>query len=465
MPLCKSITIATLTFTLFSFLFFSINHATAAASGAAHLESESESESGNSECEGRWVHIRKLPSRFNLDLLTNCSAYPIYDDFCPFLANHGLGHKTHNRSHSWYRTDPFMLELLFHRRILEYPCLTPDPSIADAIFLPYYGAIDSLRYLYGPEVNSSADHGLSLYRFLQKNNPKIWSRYSGHDHFLVLARPAWDFSQPLSNDPPLWGTSFLELPQFYNITALTLESRPWPWQEHAVPYPTSFHPPTLALLYSWIARVRRARRTTLMLFAGGGGVASAPNVRHSIRSECENSTAISNNPTTGTTTSGQFKDCQIVDCSNGVCEHDPIRFMRPMLQSSFCLQPPGDTPTRRSTFDGILAGCIPVFFEELSAKSQFGWHLPEDQYREFSVFIPKEEVVAKGLRITSVLKTIPAVEVRRMRDKLIDMIPRIMYRRHGSSLGLRAEKDAFDLAVEGALGRIRTRIEGLRTVR
>ncbi|XP_043724087.1 probable xyloglucan galactosyltransferase GT19 [Telopea speciosissima] len=456
MPPCKSITIATLILLLF--LLFSINFATAAASGAAHLESESES--SNSDCEGRWIHIRKLPSRFNLDLLTNCSAYPIYDDFCPYLANHGLGHKTHNRSHNWYRTDPFMLELLFHRRILEYPCLTPDPSLAQAIFLPYYGAIDSLRYLYGPEVNSSADHGLSLYRFLQQDSPQIWSRYSGHDHFLVLARPAWDFSQPLSNDPLIWGTSFLELPEFYNITALTLESRAWPWQEHALPYPTSFHPPTLALLHSWIARVRRARRTTLMLFAGGGGVASAPNVRHSIRNECENSTAVGNDPTIG----GQFKDCEIVDCSSGVCEHDPIRFMRSMLQSSFCLQPPGDTPTRRSTFDGIIAGCIPVFFEELSAKSQFGWHLPENQYGEFSVFIPKEEVVSKGLRITDVLKAIPAMEVRRMREKVIEMLPRIMYKRHGSSLGLRAEKDAFDLAVEGTLNKIRSRIEELTAV-
>ncbi|KAJ4950161.1 hypothetical protein NE237_026993 [Protea cynaroides] len=453
---CKSIPRLTFTF----FLFFSLSSATAAA---AHLQSESEN--SNSECKGRWIHIRKLPSRFNLDLLTNCSAYPIYDDFCPYLANHGLGHKTHNRSHSWYRTDPSMLELLFHRRILEYPCLTPDPSLANAIFLPYYAGIDSLRYLYGPEVNSSAEHGLSLYRFLQQDNPQIWSRYSGHDHFLVLARPAWDFSQRLSNDPPLWGTSFLELREFYNITALTYESRAWPWQDHAIPYPTSFHPPTLALLRLWITRVRRARRNTLILFAGGGGVSAAPNIRHSIRSECDNSSAISNDTTTGTLISGQSKVCEIVDCSSGVCEHDPIRFMRPMLQSTFCLQPPGDTPTRRSTFDGILAGCIPVFFEELSAKSQYGWHLPEDQYEQFSVFIPKEEVVSKGLRIIHVLKAIPAVEIRRMREKLIEMIPRIMYRRHGSSLGLKAEKDAFDLAVEGTLTRIGSRIEELLAVR
>lgn len=373
------------------------------------------------------------------------------DDLCPYLANHGLGQKTHNRSHSWYRTDPSMLELIFHRRILEYPCLTQDPTLANAIYLPYYSSLDALRYLYGSEYNSSAQHGLHLFHFLQHNNPQIWNRNNGHDHFLVMARPAWDFSQPLSNDPPIWGTSFLELPQFYNLTALTLESRAWPWQEHAVPYPTSFHPPNLGLLESWITRVRRSKRPVLTLFAGGGGVSSAPNIRRSIRTECENATSDSSYETL----------CEIVDCSNGVCEHDPLRFMRPMLQASFCLQPPGDTPTRRSTFDAILAGCIPVFFEELSAKTQYGWHLPEAEFEEFSVFIPKEEVVFKGLRILDVLQRIPRVRVRRMRERVLELIPSVLYRKHNSSPGLITKKDAFDLAIDGTLDKIRSRLQDL----
>ncbi|KAL6007903.1 putative xyloglucan galactosyltransferase gt19 [Asimina triloba] len=399
-----------------------------------------------SGCDGRWIHIRNLPSSFNLGILSRCADYPIYDDFCPYIANHGLGHKTHNRSHSWYRTDPTMLELIFHRRILEYPCLTPDPSRADAIYLPYYAGLDALRYLYGPDVNSSAEHGLELFQFLQDDRPEIWARSYGHDHFLVMARPAWDFSQPLENDPPVWGTSFLELPEFYNVTALTLEARAWPWQEHAVPYPTSFHPPSLQRLRGWLARARRSRRTQLMLFAGGGGVAAAPNIRHSIRAECENASS----------------RCEVVDCSGGVCEHDPIRYMRPMLRTSFCLQPPGDTPTRRSTFDGILAGCIPVFFEEGSAMTQYGWHLREGEYREFSVYIPKEEVVFGGRKIAETLASIGMAEVSRMREKLLEVAPRIMYRRHGSSEGLRAVKDGFDLAVDGVFHRSRSRAKDSR---
>lgn len=192
-----------------------------------------------------------------------------------------------------------------------------------------------------------------------------------------------------------------------------------------------------------------------MLFAGGGGVSATPNIRRSIRNECLNATNLS------LTDAGYSKVCEIVDCSNGICELDPLRYMKPMLQASFCLQPPGDTPTRRSTFNGILAGCIPVFFEEQSAKSQYGWHLREDEYGQFSVSIAKEDVVFKGVKILDVLMAIPKSEVRRMREKVIQLIPRIMYRRHGSSMGLRSKKDAFDIAIEGTLHRIRSRLQNL----
>lgn len=310
-----------------------------------------------------------------------------------------------------------------------------------------------MKYLYGPEVNNSFQHGMDLYQYISKtDSPAIWDRNLGHDHFLVLARSAWDFSQPLGNDPLVFGTSFLELPEFYNVTALIPEARAYPWQEKAIPYPTSFHPPSLSFLQSWINRVKRSKRSTFMLFAGGGGISANPNIRRSIRLECENVTKLSPNGT------GYSSLCEFIDCSNGVCEHDPLKVMKPMLQASFCLQPPGETPTRRSTFDSILAGCIPVFFEHLTARKQYGWHLPEDRYNEFSVFIEKEDVVFKGVKILDVLRRIPRVEVRRMKEKVIEMLPRVIYRRHGSSLGMKETKDAFDIAVEGTLQRIKSRL-------
>ncbi|XP_078448106.1 exostosin family protein [Wolffia australiana] len=412
-------------------LLFLLAAAATAATGQAEL------------CDGRRIHIRRLPARFNDDLLLNCSAYtPLYDDLCPYLANDGLGEKTFDHSVSWYRSDSAALEPLFHRRLLDYPCLEPNPLAADAIFLPYYASLDALRYLYGPEINSSADHGLDLFEFLTEDSPRIWDRRRGHDHFLVMAGPAWDFSQSLEADPPVWGTSFLQLPEFFNVTALVLESRRWAWQEQAVPYLTSFHPPSQARLEAWLGRARRARRRRLMMFAGGaaGGPGSPPNIRRSIRAECENRSEL----------------CELVDCAGGVCAREPVRYVRPMLRSVFCLQPPGQTPTRRSTFDAIVAGCIPVFFQEDSAQTQYAWHLPEEEFPQFSVLIPKEDVVAGGISIAETLLAVPQAEIRRMREKLLQLAPRVVYRPRRS-----AAKDAVDLAIEGVLAKIARRVEFL----
>ncbi|KAJ8511704.1 hypothetical protein OPV22_002138 [Ensete ventricosum] len=412
--------------------------------------------SDRSECNGRWIYIRELPSRFNTDLLATCDDFPILFEIreqpeksiIPFLANHGLGPRTHNRSRSWYRTEPLFFELFFHRRMLEYPCLTADPVAADAIFVPYYTGLAALPFLFSPaHWNFSALHGRDLAKWLiRRDRPAIWARFGGHNHFLAVAGSASDFD----NDPaqtPLWGTAFLSLPEFYNLTVFTLESRAWSLQEHSVPPPTSFHPANLARLDAWLARARRSRRPTLMLFAGGAAPGSGrPNVVSSIHAECELRRDL----------------CELVDCSGGVCIHDPARFMRPMLRARFCLQPPSETPTRRSTFDGILAGCIPVFFEEASAANQFGWHLPRRRYDEFSVLIPKEEVMFGGQRIADVLEAIPPARVRRMREAVLELAPGVMYRRHGSSAALRARKDAIDLAIEGALRRIQRRVQAIQ---
>ncbi|EMS47196.1 Xyloglucan galactosyltransferase KATAMARI1 [Triticum urartu] len=150
---------------------------------------------------------------------------------------------------------------------------------------------------------------------------------------------------------------------------------------------------------------------------------SWPNIRGSILAECANRTDA----------------CVVVDCSAGKCSHDPVRYMRPMLGAKFCLEPPGDTPTRRSTFDAILAGAV-----------------------RRVLCVQKETVVLGGVKIAETLAAVPDAEVRRMRERALEMAPRVLYRRHGSTAELReAGNDAVDLAVDGALRRIRRRARAL----
>jgi len=186
-----------------------------------------------------------------------------------------------------------------------------------------------------------------------------------------------------------------------------------------------------------------------MLYAGGVSRPSRPNIRGAILAECANRTSAV---------------CTVVDCSAAACGLNPVAYMRPMLKANFCLQPPGDSPSRRSTFDAIVAGCIPVFFEHAAARMHYGWHLPRGRYDQFSVTIPKESVVMGDVRIADVLAAVPEDKVARMRERVLEMAPRVVYRRHGSAADLReATKDAVDLAVEGVLRRIRRRVSALES--
>jgi len=131
--------------------------------------------------------------------------------------------------------------------------------------------------------------------------------------------------------------------------------------------------------------------------------------------------------------------------------------MRVFQSSVYCLQPPGDSYTRRSIFDSILAGCIPVFFHPGTAYAQYLWHFPTNG-TEYSVYIPVRNVKDWKGNVEKILLGIPKDREMAMREEVIGLIPRIIYADPRSRL--EAFEDAFDLAVKGVL----ERVEGVRRV-
>ncbi|KAJ7980843.1 xyloglucan galactosyltransferase KATAMARI1-like [Quillaja saponaria] len=131
--------------------------------------------------------------------------------------------------------------------------------------------------------------------------------------------------------------------------------------------------------------------------------------------------------------------------------HKPVFVMKMFQSSVFCIQPPGDSYTRRSTFDSILAGCIPVFFHPGSAYIQYLWHLPKD-YTRYSVFITGKDVKDGKISIEKILHRIPKSKVVTMREEVIRMIPRVIYADPRSRL--ENFEDAFDITVKGVLERV-----------
>ena len=390
-------------------------------------------------CSGRYVYIHDLPSRFNEDMLKNCQSLSAWTDMCLYLSNMGLGPRLSNSERAfsntgWFGTNQFSLEVVFHNRMKQYDCLTNDSSLASAIFVPFYAGLDVARYLwYGKELKDTASTDLSKWLAEQPEWKDMW----GRNHFAVAGRISWDFRRQ-TNILSQWGNGLMYLPTFKNMTLLTIESSPWHRNDFAVPYPTYFHPSNDNEVFQWQNRMRRQRRRFLFSFAG----APRPNLPDSIRNQIIDQCSASR------------RKCKLLECGlvGSKC-HTPVNVMKMFQSSVFCLQPPGDSYTRRSVFDSILAGCIPVFFHPGSAYVQYLWHLPKN-YTKYSVFIPGNSIKSGNASIEKILHRIPREEVVAMREEVIRLISKVIYANPKSRL--ETLEDAFDIAVKAVLERVET---------
>ncbi|KAL3831749.1 hypothetical protein ACJMK2_023463 [Sinanodonta woodiana] len=83
-----------------------------------------------------------------------------------------------------------------------------------------------------------------------------------------------------------------------------------------------------------------------------------------------------------------------------------------LMNSVFCLQPGGLTPSRKSIYDSIQSGCIPVLFKDSRPIIlAFPDKIP---YTDFTVTIPQEHVVANTTSVLSYLKAISRTRISQM---------------------------------------------------
>lgn len=380
------------------------------------------------ECEGRYVYEHKLDPYFNLDLLKQCKKLNIWQDLCPMLENGGLGPKLDNTlgafsDSDWYQTNQFMLEEIFHNRMRRYKCLTNDSKQADAIFVPFYAGLEISMNLWGANITVRDTAPNRLFNWLTAQ-PE-WKRFNGHDHFLVGGRITWDFRRETDEEKD-WGNKLFVLPPSLNMTMLAIEASPFHHNDVAVPYPTYFHPSSKQSIQSWQARMRTMERKSLFSFVGAPRPNYITDVRGKIIHQCIGSSY-----------------CRLLNCSddnNRICSY-PENVMEVFEHSVFCLQPTGDSYTRRSTFDSMLAGCIPVFFHEFAAYSQYVWHLPGN-HSSYSVYIN-----VNTTSIEEALLKYSKKEIQNMREVVIQTIPAIVYSDPRSS-PLGDVRDAFDISLQ-----------------
>ncbi|KAL2621361.1 hypothetical protein R1flu_001566 [Riccia fluitans] len=392
-------------------------------------------------CNGRYIYLYDLPSKFNADLIAQCDTLMRYVNLCDYLSHDGMGQVLKSEEGkaailtpegSWYMTHQYTLEPIFHARMKSYDCLTSDKSKASLFYIPYYGALDVNRWEFAENATNKDRDALTMDLVDWLRGQESWRRTNGLDHVLVLGEISFDFRRP---DYGFWGSTLLELPQEVAASTLLVERHVWAWNEIGVPYPTSFHPNSGDEIRAWQSQCEKSERKYLVSFAGMPRPKMQGNIRGYLIQQCLDSP----------------EDCFFLRCEHDVCSR-PDSTMELFLHSHFCMQPPGDSPSRRSVFDSLIGGCIPVLLNPYTAYYQYPWHLPEDS-KSFSVYIPAEHVISGKANVIEILKTISIEERAEMRVRIIhDILPGLLYSKPGAEHP--SYRDAFDITIEGLLQRV-----------
>ncbi|KAF6160325.1 hypothetical protein GIB67_019094 [Kingdonia uniflora] len=400
--------------------------------------------SSQKECGWGMFYVYELPEMFNKELFDKCDELNPWNSRCVALSNHGFGPRAvtlggvvpENLTSAWFWTDQFAAEIIFHNRVMGHKCRTLEPEGATGFYVPFYAGLAVGKYLWSDNFSARDRdfHSVMLLKWLQEQ--LFWKRSYGWDHFIMMGRISWDFRRSRDSD---WGSSFIYMPAMLNVTRLLIERNPWDYFDVGVPYPTGFHPRSDTDIVEWQNYVGARNRTSLYSFAGATRADIKDDFRGFVMNNCYNESV----------------KCRVVDCAKTKCSNGSSAILEAFLSSDFCLQPRGDSFTRRSIFDCMIAGSIPVFFWHRTAYYQYNWFLPVEP-ESYSVFIDRRDV-KNGTSIRVVLEKISKRDVERMRAKVIEYIPRLVYAEPRE--GLETIKDAFDVAIDGVLRRFREQID------
>lgn len=119
--------------------------------------------------------------------------------------------------------------------------------------------------------------------------------------------------------------------------------------------------------------------------------------------------------------------------------------------SIFCLNPPGDLPTRKGLFDSMLMGCIPVTFNPLSATAMYTWHWPEEYWKSVAVEIDEKTRKSRGFNVVRYLQNISKEEVSSRQKLLRARAYELQYSYTEPLQHTRPGRDAFDIAMDEAM--------------
>eukprot|EP00271_Cylindrocystis_brebissonii_P013877 TRINITY_DN3435_c0_g1_i1.p1 TRINITY_DN3435_c0_g1~~TRINITY_DN3435_c0_g1_i1.p1 ORF type:complete len:675 (+),score=92.85 TRINITY_DN3435_c0_g1_i1:354-2378(+) len=407
--------------------------------------SAAEPDEEDSACSGRRIFIYDMPAEFNYGILDNCPRIHRKHNMCRAVNNSGLGPLAQLRPAKgrtdedlrllpegcWFETDQYSLEITFHARLLEYPCLTNSPAKATLFYIPFYAGLAVMQSLSEKDLEERDRQAQLAVQWLQQF--PHWEKHQGRDHAILVSRSTSAFARGLANKKG--GNSFLSMSHMQNVAFLSLESHPGKKLENtaSVPYPTSFHPSSDKDIRLWQGFVRTFPRKHAMAYAGLLHAKEA-DLRGSLAALCERARPF----------------CKLFRCTKKTCMQ-PHNVIWPYLSSDFCFQPPGETASGKGLFDCMLAGGIPVVFQPATVTGYF-WHLPNN-FDSYLVYHSRDAFrTDNGTSLLRLLHDMTPEEIARKRQAVVNLIPSLVYAMPGHKV--KETKDAFDITVEAVLQKV-----------
>lgn len=322
-------------------------------------------ESGSNKCEAAiyynqtWqapykLYIYELPAEFNVNLIRYMHL--------PELDNCGFGPIMYEERGdvSYHNTWQFALDVILHHKLMYSPYRTHNPHETDVFFIPFYEA----SHCFCKRHYNTSYKGKALEEALISEIHRLPYYRQGKLHLLPVAKIE---REEMSPSCPL-----LKYDWTWNVTLIgieALESRRTRAKYHpyhyppfiAAPYPSygHFQHPDGGKYHQTIFSTPRR----VFVFLAASGRRSNP-FRNRILDMFPNTTSVSIDQyyRLKQISTNQKLHSMRLDTPEGLGNHQ-VPTMQWMRNSVFCLQPAGDSPTRKSFYDGIISGCIPVLFK------------------------------------------------------------------------------------------------------
>ena len=261
-------------------------------------------------------------------------------------------------------------------RVRQYHCTTRDPSAADLFFVPAFTARLPSSHAFCAEAPRHQPHNCSRRRLFNRINAlrndlgtSYLRRRNGRDHILptghqgVQLSGSWPYYELHITDPRLGEASILGTEE--NVPSIPhwpAKARPSP-RFISVPWSSSVH---VAADAKWHQAPWRQKLKRMVLigaafgFRGHSKALTFP-LRAGLYYSCVN------HPRSVCTYLKLAPRLTQTQADRSV--HKEVTAIAALYyNSTFCLQPLGDGPTRAGIIDALLLGCIPVLFHPAQLK-------------------------------------------------------------------------------------------------